>query len=95
MTPRREHAIKVFLSDSELARLDELRPSGVSRQAYVRSLVRGDPQEPDVASRAEALSILTGLAREGRVAAALALVRELPPDDSESFDSELERILRH
>ena len=70
MTPRREHAIKVFLSDSELARLDELRPSGVSRQAYVRSLVRGDPQEPDVASRAEALSILTGLAREGRVAAA-------------------------
>ncbi len=60
----------------------------------VRSLLRGDPQDPDVASRAEALSILTSLARDGRVSAAIALVRELPPDDGESFDDELERIIR-
>ncbi len=60
----------------------------------MRSLVRELPKDPDVASRAEALSILSGFAREGRVAAAIALVRELPPDDGESFDDELERILR-
>jgi hypothetical protein len=28
------------------------------------------------------------------VSAAIALVRELPPDEGESFDSELERIIR-
>jgi hypothetical protein len=93
VTETRENEIKLRLDDTELARLDELRGS-VPRAAYVRSLLRGDPQDPDVASRAEALSILTGLARDGRVSAAIALVRELPPDDGESFDDEFERIIR-
>ena len=93
MTETRENEIKLRLDDAELARLDELR-GGVPRAAYVRSLLRGDPQDPDVASRAEALSILTGLARDGRVSAAIALVRELPPDTGESFDDAFERIIR-
>jgi hypothetical protein len=83
----------VRLNDAELAHLDELR-GGVPRAIFIRSLLRGDAQDPDVASRAEALSILTSLARDGRVSAAIALVRELPPDEGESFDSELERIIR-
>jgi hypothetical protein len=37
------------------------------RAAYVRALLRGDPHDPDAASTAEALSILTSLARDGRV----------------------------
>ena len=94
MAAKRRHEVRVALNDDELTRLDEIRPQGLSRAAFIRSLLRGDPQEPDIASRAEALSILTGLAREGRVAAAIALMRALPSDDGESFDSELERILR-
>ena len=93
MTDSRENEIKLRLNDAELARLDKLR-GGVPRAAYVRSLLRGDPQGPDVASRAEALSILTGLARDGRVSAAIALVRELPPDTGESFEDAFERIIR-
>ena len=93
MTETRENEIKLRLDDAELARLDELR-GAVPRAAYVRSLLRGDPQGPDVASRVEALSILTGLARDGRVSAAIALVRELPPDHGESFDDAFERIIR-
>ena len=93
MTDSRENEIKLRLNDAELARLDELR-GAVPRAAYVRSLLRGDPPDPDVASRAEALSILTGLARDGRVSAAIALVRELPPDHGESFDDAFERIIR-
>ena len=93
MTETRENEIKLRLDDAELAPLDELR-GGVPRAAYVRSLLRGDPQDPDVASRAEALSILTGLARDRRVSAAIALVRELPADTEERFDDAFERIIR-
>ena len=92
MTDSQENEIKLRLNDAVLARLDELR-GGVPRAAFVRSLLRGDPRDPDVASRAEALSILTSLARDGRASAAIALVRELP-QHGEHFDAELERILR-
>jgi hypothetical protein len=51
------------------------------------------PQDHDVASRAEALSILTSLVREGRTSAAIALVPELRPDDGKRIDDELDRIL--
>ncbi len=93
MAAKRTHEIRVALSDDELARLDELRPPGSSRAACVRSLLRAGDQAPDVASRAEALAILTGLAREGRTSAAIALVRELRPDDGKSIEDELDRIL--
>ena len=93
MTDSRENEIKLRLNGAELARLDELR-GGVPRAIFVRSLLRGDPQEPDVANRAEALSILTGLAREGRVSAAIALERALRPEDADlSFEDELDRLL--
>jgi hypothetical protein len=73
----REHTVKVTFTDGELARLDELRPPGTSRPAFVRSLLREPPRSDDVATREEALSILTRLARDGRVAAAIALERAL------------------
>jgi hypothetical protein len=44
-------------------------------------------------SRAEALSILASLALEGRTSAAIALVRELRPEDTETIDEVLERVL--
>ena len=40
----------------------------------------------DVASRREALAILTGLARDGRLAAAIVLARELRTDATPSGD---------
>jgi hypothetical protein len=73
----RENSIKVTFSDAELARLDELRPPGTSRPAFLRSLLREPPRNDEVATREEALSILTTLARDGRVAAAIALERAL------------------
>jgi len=93
MAAKRTHEVRVALNDDELARLDEIRPQGVNRSAFIRSLLRGDPQDPDVASRVEALSILTGLAREGRTSAAIALVRELRPNDEASIDDAIDRIL--
>ena len=85
-----QHSIKVTFDDHELARLDEIRPSGMSRPAFIRSLLR-EPQPSDVASREEALSILSGLARDGRVAAAIALERALR--DEAPMSDELDEIL--
>ena len=88
----RENALKVTLTDDELARLDELRPSRTTRPAFVRSLLREPPRDDDVATQNEALSILTRLARDGRVAAAIALERALR-DQDDSTD-ELDALLR-
>ena len=82
----------VRLSDEELARLDELRPSGTSRPAFIRSLLREPPSGDEVATRTEALAILTRLARDGRVAASIALARELRDEQLEP-SGELARLL--
>jgi hypothetical protein len=71
----RGHQIKVTLSADELVRLDELKPSGVSRAAFLRSLLREPPRDDEVATRTEALAILTRQARDGKVASAIALER--------------------
>jgi hypothetical protein len=88
----REHEIKVRLSDDEVAVLDEMR-NGITRAAYVRSLIRKPPQTGDVADRTEALAILSSLAREGRTTAAIALARELRGEGL-GADDELDRLLR-
>jgi hypothetical protein len=90
---RRRHEVMVRLNDDELARLDDLRPAGVARAVYLRNLLREPPTDEDVADRQEALAILSALARAGKVAAAVALVRELRPDDGKRIDDELDRIL--
>lgn len=89
----REHSIKVTLSGQELARLDELRPPGTSRPAFLRSLLREPPRGDEVATREESLSILTSLARDGRVAAAIALERALREHHSDPSDP-LDDLLR-
>jgi hypothetical protein len=88
----REHTIKVNLSDAELEELDELR-GGVARAVWLRQAVHKPPDNVDVASREEALAILTGLARDGRVSAAIALARELRGDGSGDNGDLLSRIL--
>ena len=88
----RDHTIKLTLSDQEFARLDELRPSGVSRPAFLRSLLREPPSGDEVATRSEALGILTRLARDGRVAAAIALERALRNEGAGAEDA-LDEIL--
>src|SRR5215213_5221996 len=84
----REHSIKVTMNADELARLDELRPSGTSRPTFLRSLLREPPRDDEVASRDEALSILTALARDGRVAAAIALERALRDQGEGSVEAD-------
>jgi hypothetical protein len=90
---RRQNDVLVRLSDSELARLDELRPAGTARATFMRSLLQAPPTEEEIATRSEVLAILSRLARDGRVAAAIALERALRDEPAEP-DDELERILR-
>jgi hypothetical protein len=90
---KRPHQIKVAVSAEELARVDELRPRGTSRAAFMRSLLRDPPLHDEVASRTEALSILTSLARDGRVSAAIALERAVREQDGEDHDDPLAAIL--
>ena len=70
---RRKNNVMVRLSDAELARLDELRPPDVQRATFLRSLLQEPPSGDEVATRTEALGILTRLARDGRTTAAIAL----------------------
>jgi hypothetical protein len=93
---RRQNDVLVRLSHSELARLDELPPGGTPRATFLRSLLRESPNEDEIATRAEVLAILSRLARDGRVAAAIALERALRDDSGDDLDDEddLERILR-
>jgi hypothetical protein len=88
----REHILKVTLSDAELEELDELR-GGVPRAIWLRQAIHKPPETCDVASREESLAILTSLARDGRVAAAIALERALRGDASDHEDP-LEALLR-
>jgi hypothetical protein len=90
---RRQNDVLVRLSDAELARLDELRPAGTPRATFMRSLLQESPSADEIATRSEVLAILSRLARDGRVAAAIALERALRDEPAEP-DDELERILR-
>lgn len=72
----RSNVITVSLSNDEAAILDERRGS-VPRATYLRRVLHGPEQHRDVATRTEAMALLTELAREGRAAATIALAREL------------------
>jgi hypothetical protein len=76
-----------------LAELDAMR-NGVSRAAFVRSLVRKPPEVKDVASYEEALAILTAMARDGKVTAAIALQRALHNAPQAPVKDELDELLR-
>jgi hypothetical protein len=60
----RNRIIKVSLSDAEVAVLDERR-GPVRRAAYLRQLLHERPKQLDVATRLEALHLLSQSAREG------------------------------
>jgi hypothetical protein len=89
----RPHAVKVTLTDNEVALLDEHRPSGLSRPAYFRTLLNKPLRDADVASRQESLAMLTALARDGGVAAAIALERATRAAPSEGSGDVLDDIL--
>jgi hypothetical protein len=76
MSRNREHVVKVVLNDNEAAVLDE-RLGALPRAVYLRRVLHGPELHRDVATRSEALSLLTHLAREGRTQAVIALAREL------------------
>jgi hypothetical protein len=74
---QREIPVQVMLHPEELARLDEIKPSSMTRPAYLRSLLRGPPKGLDVASHEESLAILTDQARGGSATASVALEKAL------------------
>ncbi|MBA2512779.1 MAG: hypothetical protein H0V26_00390 [Solirubrobacterales bacterium] len=80
----RSNRVVVQLGDDELAKVDELR-GATTRSAFFRALLRGAGVSGggEVASHAEALEILTALARDGKMPAAIALERALRARDPE------------
>jgi hypothetical protein len=86
----RTHKVMVSLNDQELARLDEIR-GDEERAVYLRRLLHEPPSGNEVATRTEALAILTRLARDGRVTAAIHLEKALRGDQPAN---ELEDFLR-
>ncbi len=91
----RNQRVEVRLTAEEAARLDELRLGG-SRSAAIRALIRdaGDSAADPNPTHSEVLRVLAAMAREGRVAAAVALERALRDREDSPDDDELERILR-
>jgi hypothetical protein len=89
---RRELALKVRLNTAEMARLDEMRGSA-SRAAYLRRLLQGPPPQGEP-THDEAIRILYGLAKDGRVGAAVGLERALRAEGTDHPEGELERLLR-
>jgi hypothetical protein len=86
----REHHVQVVLNDHEAAILDERRGT-TPRGTYLRQQLHGPPTSLDVASRSEALALLTELARDRRTQAVIALERALREVDHEEewlFDAE-------
>lgn len=77
----RRHYVKVSLSDQEAARLDELR-GDEERAVHLRRLLYEPPDGSEVATHGESLAILTRLARDGKVSAAIALERALRAEDA-------------
>jgi hypothetical protein len=86
----REHHVQVVLNDHEAAILDERRGT-TPRGTYLRQQLHGPPTSLDMASRSEALALLTELARDRRTQAVIALERALREVDHEEewlFDAE-------
>src|SRR5215211_6216134 len=91
----RRQRVDVRLNADELSKLDELR-TGRTRSATIRDLIRGasgatSGSEP---THGEVLRVLAAMARDGKVAAAVALERALRDRDDSPLDDELDRILR-
>jgi len=82
----RSTRITVQLNVDELAKVDEIR-GALSRPAFVRSLLRAaGPSGGNVATHKEAMAILTALARDGKMPAAISLERALRGADGAAAD---------
>jgi hypothetical protein len=90
-----KHTVSVHLAQEEVARLDEIRSSDVSRSAFMRALLRSAGPLDEAPTHGEAVRLLAESARSGKVSAQIALERALRADSSpETVDGELARLLR-
>jgi ribbon-helix-helix CopG family protein len=91
----KEHRVEILLDDDELARLDELRPGGMSRGAFVRELLRQAGPLDEAPTYEESVRLLAQSARAQKVQAQVALERALREEkDRGGGETELDRILR-
>src|SRR5829696_258334 len=92
---RHQERVDVRLNADEVAKLDAVR-HGRTRSAAIRALIRdahGAATGPDP-THEEVLGVLAAMARDGKVAAAVALERALRDREDAGQDDELDRILR-
>jgi hypothetical protein len=80
--------ISVRMSDDDLARLDELRPEGTGRPAFIRSLLRRATPTEESPTYEEAVALLARSARAGKVTALRA------DEGVHEPEGELARLLR-
>jgi hypothetical protein len=85
--------VSIRMRRNELARVDELRGSGVSRSAFVRELLRRASPLDEDPTYGEALLLLARSARAGKVQAQVALERALRDSASDDDAGWLDRIL--
>ena len=83
--------LTVRLSAEELAQMDRLR-AGLSRGAYIRSLLREGRPAPPMPSHTEAIAILAEQARDGSATAATALEKALRPVDSDPVQARIDEL---
>jgi hypothetical protein len=81
----RKNKVMVSLNDQEAARLDEIR-GDEERAVHLRRLLHEPPSGNEVATRTEVLGILSRLARDNKVTAAIALAKELRGEDLADAD---------
>jgi len=81
----RTHRVSVNLTPQEFARLQELRPESMSDSAFFRTLLReAAPISEAPMTRMAALRLLSESAQAGKVAAQIALARELREGDRDA-----------
>jgi hypothetical protein len=81
------------LAPQQVARLDEMRGSGVSRSAFVRELFRQAGSIDEEPTYTETLILLARSARAGKVPAQVALERALRGVQTEEDPDWLARML--
>jgi hypothetical protein len=89
--PKRPQRLTVRFSADELAKLDCLR-AGLTRGAYLRSLLRDGQSVSPAPSHAEAIALLAEQARQGIAASAVAYERALRPAHADPVQARIDEL---
>jgi hypothetical protein len=87
----RTQRLTVRVSAGEVAQIDRLR-AGLTRGAYLRSLLRDGQSASPAPSHAEAIALLAEQARQGIAASAVAYERALRPRHADPVQARIDEL---